>query len=239
MHSPAGLASPLEHARSRRLVGAASAIAVAAAAAVIGCAGSNSGSDRNAAIGGYCSLINDYAEQCSKTDACTQALARNCASYESSLSAAYDSALGVCLAPPYDCGQGGTDAGAGSPNAIDGCLERRLATAMPTDAQAGVRRDFCDTCPDGASPFVPDACSTFFLTDGSSARGTGLSVLLVNDRIAAEVDEQCTGKAARSDPNTPGDCALEFLACSGAVIGASAPEPTACAVGGPSDASLE
>jgi hypothetical protein len=212
-----------ERSRRAQFVGFALAMAFAGAAAVIACGGSTSSGGSG---GDYCARASDYARQCNKNDACTQAALQNCASLESSLSAAAQSAILACVTPPYECNPDGGPVS----QAVNSCEDAHLAAATPTAAQAQVKADFCKQCPDSASMFVPNACSNFFvLGDGGS--GAGGIVLLVSDNVASQIDRQCTGASASTEAGF-GDCGLAFIVCAAAVFDSGLPKIAACSDGG-------
>jgi hypothetical protein len=137
----------------------------------------------------------------------------------------YLSAVAACFNPPYDC----SDGGAATPE----CFYSALAAGSPSAAQAQVKADFCQQCPDGKSSVLTAACSKFFNTSSGSVTPLGLSVLLFNDAIAMEIDSNCASEAALQDGGASGDCATSFLLCSAQVAQAhTGPKLPACVDGG-------
>jgi hypothetical protein len=170
----------------------------------------------------FCSKLASVEAACPPVSRCSAAEVQYCATWAPSFSAGFEGAVENCL--PAACpGDGG-----GSGSMLESaCLISYLST--PTTAQKKVKSDFCATCPDGASPAVPDACTNFFaLTadDAGNIVAVGGGVLEVSDTLAATMDAQCTGTAA-SDSGNP-DCAESFALCAGEVILFDANLPAAC-----------
>jgi hypothetical protein len=214
---------PFERSRKARFAGVVLAAVFAGASAVIACSSSSSGGSG----GEYCARFSDYARQCNKNDACTQARVQNCAALASDLSAVAQSATLACVNPPYDCN---TDGGS-SNQAVTSCVDAHLSAATPTAAQAQAKADFCKQCPDGASMFIPQACSNFFAVGDGGSSGVGGIVLTSSDNIASQIDRQCTGASASTEAGF-GDCGIAFIICSAMVFDTALGNVAPCGDGG-------
>jgi hypothetical protein len=199
------------------------AIALTVAIAVA-CSGGTSTSSGSGVTSGYCSSVSDYAKQCNKTDQCTQDIIAACPSITSQFSGAYLAAATACLKPPYDCSDGGNPG-------LTHCLDQQLASATPTAAQMQVKNDFCLQCPDGADKNNPTACSQFFTItydDAGKMSSPGYFVLVVNDSLAQQIDQRCTGLPPSQDGGSGFGCAGSFEICSALVYGSSSNLPKSC-----------
>jgi hypothetical protein len=180
------------------------------------------GDDGAAGPSALCAKLASYEEVCPPTDRCAAAELQYCSTWAPSMSAGYDNAVENCLNPPYTCPDGG-----GGGNPVEGaCLLSYLST--PTAAQQKVKADFCASCPDGAAPSAPQACTNFFalILEADGITAAGAAVLLVNDALAGTMDQQCTGVAAE-DAGAQ-DCAQAFALCSVEVVLQDANLPGAC-----------
>jgi hypothetical protein len=178
-------------------------------------------SDSSSAVGSdFCSKLSDFSKQCGPTNACLQADAKNCASLQTRYSAPYLSAMNACLKPPYDCGEGG------NLRTVTTCLNLQLSGTTPTVAQAQVKTDFCQRCPDDPKSPFGLACSQFFqVSPDGSAGNVGEIVLFSSDALADQMDQQC----AKASADAGGiDCASTFFLCTLSVFNAAPPILGAC-----------
>ncbi len=169
--------------------------------------GGNSGSNAS-----FCPTLMEYDNHCHRTDACSQALVRDCSARASDYSAAYLAAATECYSAPYDCPDG-------SAAFASECLSAHLTSAPSTAAQEKIRTDLCAHCP-GSTSALPPFCGP----------GGSLAVLLPwNDAIVEEIDQQCTGADAApgraADGGAVVDCTSAFLSCASKLIPKS---PSAC-----------
>lgn len=162
----------------------------------------------------YCAAQHARCAKCSATMRdCEVADLSTCERMSFVFSAAVRQSVSACVAS-YTCVDGG--------DANERCLVDSLSQAAPTATQDTLRAHFCAVCAGDAGA---QGCRDrfFFRTrDGGTTPGPGARALLVNDTLAAKMDQTCIPAIADAGAS----CEGYFFFCAGQVMGAALPEST-------------
>lgn len=172
--------------------------------------GSSSGSSPSPPVATYCSNSQAYNQECKVTDACQVALAADCDSYASQLSAQWIEAYNSC-ADVNSC-----DYGTVTNTAFQSCLSNAVQTMTPTAAQQKVAVDFCATCAESLKTTSAQCVADFFV-GGEYPAGLGTTLFPYDDAVAQSVDSSCV---SASGCDNFGTCAPR--------VAIAATEPAAC-----------
>lgn len=187
------------------------AFGLGAGAICAACSVKSSSMDGNSPAGTY-SFCEALAPSCnamysSTPTPCTRASAAQCSRYQSTFSQAFQDAVVQCAAEASPCTA-----------SFSACWKHELGRGPRTAVQEKVRNDLCAVCPNDERDNL-GACAAFFevseaeVDAGPGLKGSGYSVLLVNDEIAKEIGDACIAKLA---PHSDGGGACDlfaFLTC--------------------------
>lgn len=152
-----------------------------------------------------------FDQRCADNDAgtssaCADARRKDCGKFGTVLSDVYRNAIVACETEAAMCGD------------ANGCIDGKLAAAVPTQAQTKVRDAYCTTC--GAEAGATCAADFFRIT--ADGVGAGYLILQVSDSVLLDLRAKCTGTAL--DLTQPGvTCRDAFTGCAGNTAQNAAP----------------